>query len=142
MAADTYVYDVRDIVFTFGPVLVSKDHAEGAFVTVAKASDAFTSKVGGDGNVTRQATNNKLATVTLRLAKKSPSNTALGALHTVDTNTTNGAGVYPLMIKDVAGTTLHGGFSAWIKKQPDDTFGQEADEREWTFEVAQLESAF
>lgn len=112
-------------------VLVEGGFADGDMVTIVPESDAFITKVGATGAVTRIKTNNKLCTITLRLMQASIYNTILSALHQLDILVPNGAGVGPTIIKDLSGTSLYFFSKSWIAKAPDVTRGMDDNAMEW-----------
>lgn len=137
----TYIYDIRSHVFQFGAVLIDRDHGDG-FVEVEPGGPSFGEKMGTDGTFTRTATNNRAKKFKLHLAKKSPFNAVLSALHTLDTTATNGAGVAPIMVKDLDGVKIHAGESAWISGWPPDNIDAEAAEVVWEFTCGVGKSIF
>lgn len=129
-------YDPSQLVITFGPVLMS-GYAD-ADVTVERNEDAFTLKVGLDGKGTRTKNANRSGKVTIPLMQSSLCNDLLSGIAQLDEKA--GAGVYPLLVKDLSGRTLHAAQTAWIQKQPASAFGKEAGPREWILETDNLES--
>jgi hypothetical protein len=132
----TKVYDSGSIVCTFDGILLT-GFAPGSRVKVA-FPDAFTKQVGSDGEVCRSRTNDNTATVTFTLMQTSFSNDALSALHNVDKATPFGAGVGPLMIRDLNGASLFSAPQAWITKNADSEYAQESGNREWTIETGDM----
>lgn len=138
--ADMKVYDSSEISLVLGLISISEGLAEDAFVTIAFAENAFVTKVGADGTVTRSKTRNKSATITITLDQASAHNAELSAVYNLDVNAPNGAGVMPILIKDRQGTSLYIGAKAWISKHPDVTFGKNSTDRVWEISVASLEA--
>jgi hypothetical protein len=132
------VYDPKQCAVTFANVQLT-GWADGDFITIANASDAFTAQVGTDGEVTRSRTNNNMATITIRTMQSSPVNDLLSALHRMDLLLPNGAGVAPFQLQDLNGTSDYFAEHAWIVKAPDAKFGREAAEREWTLTAAEID---
>ncbi len=116
----------------------SGGYADGDFLTIVKEGDDFMDVVGVDGEVTRSKNNDRRATVTVRLMQSSDSNAYLSALATLDRNAHNGAGIGGFQVKDIDGTSLYTASECWISKTPDVKFGKTAQERVWTFRVANL----
>lgn len=135
MAVHTYAPDQVTVVF--GPVVLS-GFAEDSFVTVEFEEDLWTKQVGADGHVTRSKTNNATARVTVRLAQTSSSNDLLSAIAEADRQTNQG--VFPLMVKDGSGRSLHVAEGAWIVRSPNAEFAREAGVREWVFDTDQLQN--
>lgn len=125
------IYDADQVSVIGVGVPVDSGYADGEFVKIEMADDAFKTKVGTDGEVTRSKTNNFLAKVTIRLMQTSDGNAKLSAIHELDKKTPNGKGVGPLLIKDRQGTSLHAAEFSWVTKAPDVSYDREATEREW-----------
>src|SRR5262249_47248753 len=130
MGFRTAFYDPDQIVIYAAGVRI-QGYADGEFVTVEQMADAFASVVGTDGEVARSKSNDRRLKVTLKLLQTSQSNGILSAIHQVDLNSVNGAGVFTFQIQDLQGTTLVHGDQAWIVKWPDSSFDRTAKDREW-----------
>lgn len=115
-------------------------YAEDEFLTIDYDNDAFTDMVGADGEVTRSKTNDKRATITLKLMSSSAGNAALSSLHNLDRNTPNGAGVGALSIVDLGGLSLFAATECWIAKAPAASYGKGPTVREWKIRCASLEA--
>jgi len=112
--------------------------ADGDFLTITNETDAFTSVVGTDGEVSRSKTNDRRATVEIVLMCTSPTNDLFSAIHLADLAAPGGAGVGALLVTDLNGSSLYTAGAAWIMKAPDVTYGREANERTWTLQVDKL----
>ncbi len=132
----TTVYDLDQMTIALGPILLD-GFQEGEAVTI-ETPETFTMKVGADGKVSRSKTLNLSAIVTITLMQTSACNDLLGALHLLDRNAANGAGIVPLYIRDRGGRSVYTGAQAWIAKAPDLTFGNEASPRAWVIHVSRL----
>lgn len=110
-------------------------YADGEFVTLEWAEEAFKTVVGTDGQVARSKNMNKLATITVKLLQTSSSNALLSAIHIQDRAAANGAGVGPFLIRDRQGATVYAAEKAWIKKAPNVSLDKTATSREWVFEA-------
>lgn len=125
-------YDPDKVIVTFGGVPLS-GYADGTFVNVERAEDAFTLSVGADGETARTRNLNKSGTITITLMQSSASNDLLSGAAIADEST--GLGIFPVMIKDMAGTTLAIAANAWVKKMANAEFGKEHGDREWVLEA-------
>jgi len=125
-------YDPKQIIMTFGPIVFS-GYAEGTFVTLARSGDAFTKVKGADGGVDRVNNNALDFAVTVTLKQTSLVNDLLSASLNLDLITN--LGILPLIVKDLAGTTLFVATSAWIAKDPDLEYGDAQSGREWRFDT-------
>ncbi len=112
--------------------------ADGEFITI-EFPEAFTKKIGSDGDVTRSRTMDNTARVTIKLHQSSPSNDMLSTLYTADRLARNGAGVGAFLIKDNQGRSLYASPACWIAKHPDVSFDRESTEREWVIDVADIQ---
>lgn len=137
MAPRLGIYDFDQVSVIFGPVVL-EGFQDGEGVTIEPGAETFTMVVGADGHVARSKTLNKTATVTIKLLQTSACNDLLSALHNLDRDTPNGAGVVPLTIRDRNGRSLYFAPQAWISDAPDVTFDREATAREWTVSCAFL----
>lgn len=133
----TRIYDSNQVQVAFAGVPV-QGYADGDFLTITYETDAFTSVVGTDGEVSRSKSNDRRATVEVILMSTSPTNDLFSAIHLADLNTPGGAGVGALLVTDLNGTSLFTSGNAWVVKAPDVTYGREANERTWTLQVDSL----
>lgn len=139
MAGQTKVYDPASVLCVFAGIPI-QGFAEDSVVKVAYNEDAFTLKMGVDGDGTRSKTNNRSAQITFSLMQSSDVNDLLSAVHGLDLNSPSGDGIGPLLIKDNQGRTLMAAEKAWIMKTPDVEFAKEAGPREWVLETSSLET--
>lgn len=130
-------YNFKNVSFIFGAKQI-KAFEEGSEITAERMEDAFTSKVGVGGEVTRSASNNKMGQVTFTLDQFSESNSYLTGIANLDERT--GAGVFPLKIVDKSNPSneLVIATQAWITKQANRSFGAESGGREWVIQCADL----
>lgn len=135
MAFQAKIYDPDEYTLYFSGIII-QGYADGEFVTVEQMADAFASVVGTDGEVARSKTNDRRVKVTFKLLQTSASNAALSALHNLDLNTPNGAGVGTLSITDNFGSTKVNASQAWIVKMPDASLDRTAKDRAWVIECA------
>ena len=112
--------------------------AAGEFLTIEMESDSFTDTAGSGGEIARVKTMDRRATVKIILLQTSPTNAAFEALHNLDINAPNGAGVGSLMIRDRSGTAMYRADKVWIMKPANISFDRESKSREWIVRVAWL----
>lgn len=132
------IYDSNEVDVIVAGYPIDSGRGTDEFVKIAFDSNAFEDVVGVDGQVARSKTNDLRATVTVTLMQTSKANAMLSALHQLDLNAPNGAGVGSLMIKDKQGTSLYAAAECWIQKTPDSSFKKTADERAWSIRCAKL----
>lgn len=125
-------YDPKQVVITFGVIPIS-GYADGTFVSVNRSGDAFTKKKGAAGDVERINLNQGDFDVSITLQQTSSTNQELAAALAADIATN--AGVFPLTIKDLLGTTLFFAPQAWIRKDPEWEDGDELNSRAWVFDT-------
>ena len=111
--------------------------ADGEVVTVERNEDAFSLQVGAEGEATRSKSNNRSGRSTLVLQQASESNAILSGLFKADELAGNG--LFPVLIKDNSGNSLHAAEQAWIVKPPAASFGMESGSREWVIETDNLQ---
>ena len=117
----------------FGDILIDDGRADPFFQISAQGPAYTVEGPGTDGHVARNATNNNLYTVTITLKGTSQHNQELSALHIVDRQAFNGAGVAPLLIKDVTGATLIATDRAWITQMAEQSLGVNKPDVAWEF---------
>jgi len=128
------VYDSNqvDLIVVAIPIV---DGRADDFVTVEADEEAFLTEKGADGHVVRYSTNNRLYKVKVKLKRSSEENQKLAALHGLDTNVPNGAGIGAFLLKDNNGATLMAAASCWIEKMPSWQMGKAVGDVEWMFAV-------
>jgi hypothetical protein len=134
MSAPTKVYDSNavDVIICAIPIV---DGRAEEFIRVTPEGPAYEDVIGADGHVARYATHERRYTVEVTLLNTSEEHAKLMALHILDTNSKNGAGVGVFLLKDNNGSTLLAGSKCWITKAPDMTKGKAVGEMTWTVRV-------
>lgn len=112
--------------------------ADGTFVEIDRAADAFVKHVGADGKTSRAGTADKSGMVTFTLAQTSPSNGVLSGIAALDEATGNG--VVSILVRDASGASLHFAESAWVRKIPAAPYSKAIENRVWILDCAFLES--
>jgi hypothetical protein len=131
-----HTYDLKRHVIIIGGVVMS-GFADGTALTVERSAETFTKKVGADGIVTRSKTNDRSGTAKLSLVATSQSNDVLSGFALADE--TMNTGIVPFLVQDLEGLTKYVSAFAWIKKPPSSEFGKEVSNREWEFDLSDLE---
>ena len=131
-------YDPKKIIVIFGTRQLT-GMAEDSIVTISPLGDGMQVYVGADGDVARSVDPDATFEVTVSLNTVSNSNDYLSNMYNYDRAT--GQGVAPLLIKDLAGTTLFSAPEAWISNMPEASRGLTIDTQEWTFTTGQVEDA-
>lgn len=130
--SEVRTYDPKQVVVTWGAVIVT-GFAEGTFVTIARNGDLFEKSKGADGTVDRINKNANDFSVTITIKQTSITNDLFSAQMLLDVQ--GNVGVLPLTVKDLAGTTLFFARQAWIAKDPDVTYGDSLENREWRLDT-------
>ena len=128
-------YDPKNVSVIYGGKIIT-GFADGTFITAERNEQAYTLKVGVDGEGARARNNNKSGKVSIVLMQTSSSNDDLSGFALADE--LGNAGVAPLYIKDHNGTTLVTALSAWIQKMPNMEDGKEIQNRTWVIETDEL----
>lgn len=110
--------------------------ADGDAISIEYDEDHWSLTVGADGEGVRSKSNNLAATITIRLLQSSPANEILQNFWNADKIADNG--VFPLMIKDNSGNSVHVAAQAWVQKQAPAKYAKEAAEREWVIRTDEL----
>jgi hypothetical protein len=124
-------WDASQLIMIFMGISVSTGFDENEFLDVEPEAETFGHKVGADGEVTRFRNNNRVNKLTLKLMQTSDANSLLSAIAILDENTPGGAGIGPMLIQDLQGTTIFAAQFCWISKRPKRTFAREVQVREW-----------
>lgn len=109
---------------------------ESDMFTIARAESVFEEKVGADGELTRQTTNNRTGTVVIKLLYSSNANAVLSDLLGLDE--TAGAGTFSFLFQDLDGESLAAGARCYVKGWPETAIGKEVPALEWTVVVEDL----
>jgi len=137
MGAGVYTYAAESVRIIVGGVPIS-GLADGTFVSVSRDEQAYNKTTGADGTTSRSRTGNRAGTIAITLQQTSPSNDVLSGFMLADEAADQG--VVPVLIKDTSGRTLHYASAAWVQQKPDEEFGKEVSDREWTLDCARIDS--
>ncbi len=129
-------YSGDEVFIKWGPVLINSGYADGEFCTIEMDSDSAVDVVGTDGEVCVSRTNDRRATVTIKLLQSSQINTMMGIWYR--TFIAGGGGIFPLLIKDLNGGARFSAPVSWILKPPDTSYDRTATTREWTIRCGHL----
>jgi len=124
-------WDADQVTLVAVGVTINSGYDDGPFLKLEMADDAFKTKQGTDGSVTRYATHNNLAKMTVMLMQTSDGNALLSTIHELDKKVPGGKGIAPFMIRDRQGTSIYSGRFSWVSKPPDVTMDREPTVREW-----------
>ena len=125
---EQYAADKVSIIVDGTPIT---GYAEGAFVDIARAVESATLYVGADGKGAMVINPNKSGTIVIRLKQTSLSNALLTLLEATKA-------IFPVIVKDTTGNSLHTGAKAFISGMPASSYAQELNAREWTIMVESL----
>lgn len=128
-------YNAKDVAVVVGARVLTGFAADSK-VIVARESDSWTKQVGVDGEVTRSKSNDKTGTITVTLMQTSDDNDYLSSLAAADE--LGGTGVVNSLVKDSGGRSIHNAAETWIRKPAESGYTNEAGDREWIIDCAQL----
>lgn len=128
-------YNPKKVQVIIGDHIVT-GYADGSFLSVERNSDQFQAITGADGESARVASADRSGLMTLTLMQTSESNDFLSAKLSEDEETN--LGTFPVLIKDLQGTTLVQSAEAWVKKYATVEFGKDDAQREWVIETGDL----
>jgi len=132
-----YTFDPKNIVLILGGVTIN-GWADGEFLTLSRYTDSYNIVSGADGIVSRAKTNDRTGSISAKLAQTSPSNSYMSVLANIDERT--GAGVFPVICKDLKGASHYFSGTGWVKKPADVSYSKgEITDREWIIDLAVLE---
>lgn len=132
-------YDASQVTLVLANVLIDSGYADGEFLTIEQSAPDYEVVVGTDGQVGRSRTNNRHATIKLKLMHTSDGNTLLTAVSNAGLLAKNGADIGSLLVRDrVSGVCMYTAANCWIAKPPDVSYDNKITMREWTFECDSL----
>ncbi len=140
--AGVKTYDPKKVKVIFGSEIISGVD-EGTFINVETQGDGITAIVGCDQEIVRSIDPTSiLKQITVTLLQSSSSNDALSLIYDMDNQ--NGAGILPLAIKDLTGTSFLMSDQAWITKKPNFQRGKTASDGkcEWVFQAVVPDESF
>ena len=137
-STNTKTYSADEVSLSIAGYTIDSGFADGEFVSIEMASDDFSDKVGADGEVARAKTNDRRATIKIKLLQTSQGNDLLSGLRTLDINGPNGAGVGAFLLRDRSGLMVAQAGKCWISKAPTVARGREIVEYEWTLRASSM----
>jgi len=136
----TKVYNGDEVFILYGAIPIISGRADDEFCTIEQESDDAVDVVGTDGEVAVSRTNDKRATITVKLLQTSKENDLLSAVRNLFVSAPGGVGgFWPIVVADLRnGRSLYMGANSWINKPPSVSFGRSATMRDWSFRVGHL----
>lgn len=131
-----YTYDPSQVIIAFSGVPLS-GFTDGTFCEIVRDEATWVKTVGADGIVTRGKTNNRSGTLTVTLKQSSPSNDVLSGFMIADE--LSNKGVFPVIVKDLSGTSIYFAAQGWISAFANSTFGKEISDRSWIISLAETD---
>ncbi len=136
MSEEPKTYDLDQVAFSFCGLPINGGYGDGQAIMIEKVDPSVTTKQGADGSLSWSKTGKKLYKVKITLMSTSSGNAKLSAIHKLDEEKPNGAGIGPLLIADLGGTTVFSSPKARIETMPPLDLGAEASNIEWTIFAA------
>lgn len=130
-----YTYSPSDYTITVAGQKVT-GFTDGAFIEVAPDEQLYNKHVGADGYTSRARTSNRSGTITITLARTSPSNEIMSAIMKRDIASDDG--IVPVNIKDSKGRTVIEAPSAWVQSVPTLTDSKDIEPRTWVLDCSNL----
>lgn len=131
-------FDLRDLIITWGEVMLDEGASDGDTITISYDSDMVTEHEGAQGNVTAMINTSKKGTAKIVLGQASPNNDKFSIAALV---AKNGGGLVkkPLMVVHKKGTFKAFAKTAYVRKVPEAAYGADHKSREWELGLADLE---
>lgn len=138
MATQTYSAD--QVVLNVCGQLINSGYADGDFVSVARNTEVWGTKVGTDGTVTRFKLGDKSGIVKVMLGQESAGNAILNQILKLSEQSPNGqdVGVFRLTDKRT-GAVIASAAACWVAKYPEVKRAREPSDYEWELGVNPLE---
>lgn len=135
MPKQSKVYSSDQVVFSFAGQNIDSGRGEeaGEFIKIEQQEDDFGYQSSTDGFGTFFKKNNRLTNVTVTLAKTSPGNDVLMAIHLASMGL-NGA-PSPVYCADTGGNAKFVSDAGLISKTPDETYAEEPGTNVWVLLV-------
>jgi hypothetical protein len=112
---------------------IANGFADDSFITIDANGDGVTKKVGCDGEIIRSVSPDDTYVVKLTLLQSSETNSWLQ--NRFDADVSNGSGMFPILVKDLSGSTVFYAPQAWPTKPTSRQFGKESNNREWEIQT-------
>lgn len=128
-----YTVDIKKCLILVGPAIM-QGFADGEAFTMELDDDLYQKVTGADGDVSRSRRHGMAASAMIKLMQTSPSNNVLSGYAILDQKTN--AGVVPLVVKDLLGTTVLFSAYGWVKKPAVVSYSKEVTNREWAIDLA------
>lgn len=135
LLGNVLTYDPKKVLVILGSRTIT-GFAEDDMITIAPHGEGMQLFVGADGEVARSVDPDHTFEVTLHLSSTSKSNDYLSAMYNADRQT--GHFIVPLLIKDLAGTTLFSAGQAWVANFPEATRSRTIGTQDWTLQTGQI----
>lgn len=137
MSGEIYTYSAEEVQVVVGGQLAT-GYADGTFLTVRPAEARYTKVVGADGLTSRARSANRSGQIVLTLKQTSPFNDIMTGYMLADE--AGDQGVFPVLVRDNKGRTLHFAASAWVETMPEQAFGKTIENREWVMDCGRIDS--
>lgn len=135
MSNEAKFYDSNQVFVSLADRPITKGRTEGDFVSTEYNADSITETVGADGEVSVSISNNRSATIKIKVMQTSTSHSLLTELYQawrLDPSV-----LLPFELRDLQGSKIEHA-EVYFKKPPPSNYGAVAGEREWTLGTAEL----
>lgn len=121
-------YNPKQVTISLGNHICT-GYADDSFVSIDPNGDGMTKRIGCDGEIVRSISPDDTYVVKLSLLQTSPTNSFLQTKFSADIK--NGSGMFPILIKDLAGGVVFKAADCWAAKSASRGYGKESANREW-----------
>ena len=131
-----FVYSFQDVSVIVGFTTITGFADDAESILISYDTDQTSTVVGADGDTVTSLVTSYLATITLRLHHKSPSNQVLSLIN--NAYRANTVVPTPFLIRDARGLDTHAAAHIFVTKQADYSAGAEAKTKEWVLTAPTL----
>lgn len=130
------IYSPADIIINIGGVVTVGGFMDGTFLEINKDLKSYQSRRTPDGTTARLYIKDRTYSIKFILAQSSESNDLLTKIQQIDEITQ--LAYFPLIIKDIRGSSLVFSPTAWIESLPNQTFGTGIESRVWEIKATDV----
>lgn len=130
-------YDSNQVYLTLANRSIQTGRTEGDFVVTEHTADTITPTVGADGEATVSRSNNRSATIKIKLLATSDGHRLLEQLYAAQQLASNGAPI-AFELRDILGARVEHADACVFVKPPATSHGATVGEREWSLFTERL----
>jgi hypothetical protein len=130
-----WTYAVSDVSVLIAGVFEAEGLAADGFISITKDIPQYSTRRSTDGVIARTKRKDTGYTVKLTVVQTSETNNLLMKMLALDYVTDSAK--FPLFVKDRSGTSVFAAATCWIVSEPETSFSNELEMREWTLQCTQ-----